>query len=214
MAVVAAAAAAAAVVQAWTTACSQAVWVTRSWRTGCNTSSVRALPHENASNRAAGPIPLPPVTMDCSASHLSPPRVPCGRSRAHAERSLVCAVGGGRGQAAQELRGASEARVPEVQGREQAGGVRQGRGPDGGRRCLHLEQCRMPRRVVSAALPRPGRGGRELARGGGGTQRARRHDPMTVTGSSLYPMGGQHHPRTIYRAATRAVQHPAACFPS
>ena len=152
-------------------------------------------------------------TLQCSPTEV-PPRVPCGRSCAHAERSLVCAVGGGRGQAAQELRGASEARVPEVQGREQAGGVRQGRGRDGGRRCLHLEQCRMPRRVVSAALPRPGRGGRELARGGGGTQRARRHDPMTVTGSSLYPMGGQHHPRTIYRAATRAVQRPAACFPS
>lgn len=28
--------------------------------------------HEDASNRAAGPIALPPVTIDWSASHLSP----------------------------------------------------------------------------------------------------------------------------------------------
>ena len=107
---------------------------------------------------------------DCSPSRddrlecLSPepPRVPCGRSRAHAERPLVCAMGGGRGQAAQKLRGAGEARVQEVHGREQAGGVHQGR--DGGRRCLHLERCRMPRRVVSAALPRPARRGEGFSR--------------------------------------------------
>ena len=109
---------------------------------------------------------------DCSPSRddrlecLSPepPRVPCGRSRAHAERPLVCAMGGGRGQAAQKLRGAGEARVQEVHGREQAGGVRQSRGRDGGRRCLHLERCRMPRRVVSAALPRPARRGEGFSR--------------------------------------------------
>ena len=101
------------------------------------------------------------------------PRVPCGHSRADAEQPLLRAVGGRRGQAAQEHRCTGEARVQQVQGREEAGGVRRGRGRgrDRGRRWFHLERSRVRGRVVSAAPTKPVRV--TIARGGGGTQRAR-----------------------------------------